>query len=400
MSKKKRKIVVEDIYFDSDGTDLEVSILKSDGSTTTGRALNCKHLPLTTALRTILGGAANLEAGLQYLKNNLKGEDATTENKGIVALATASEVQTGTNATKAVTPSTLKTLTGNANRIGLLQLATETEAKAGENTAKVITPSTLKAALNELSLPNSIEYGMGMDYVDNISVSFSAGQRFDNTYGYIGKATSEKIKKISETWKEGSNSGGRATNAPLTQDTEYYSFEIINIAEDKVDYGWDIVIDAANLLSDAAVSGYTHYRLRGSIFTESDSTDILPFNRTGNYFALRDSILPIDRVEGYLARTEEVIKVPTGRKVIIDGTLLYKTGSAVTTRAIWISSPDVNDQTIDKEGFCTAVSNANPIPTPIQIMTNTSGEISIKTTDDVCTFLKIYIHGWYDFELG
>lgn len=77
--------------------------------------------------------------------NPLGGDvrDASTTVKGIVELATSAEVIAGTDATRAVTPSTLKTLTASASRRGLVELATLAELNTGTDTTRAVTPAGL-----------------------------------------------------------------------------------------------------------------------------------------------------------------------------------------------------------------------------------------------------------------
>ena len=77
---------------------------------------------------------------------NFQLNSATTTRQGIIELANADEVIAGTDATRAVTPATLKALTATTGRTGLVELATSAEAIAGTDGTRVLTPSTLSAA--------------------------------------------------------------------------------------------------------------------------------------------------------------------------------------------------------------------------------------------------------------
>lgn len=69
--------------------------------------------------------------------------DASDTVKGIVELATAAEVQTGTDTTRAITPAGLVSLTASATRSGLIELATNAEVQAGADTVRAVTPAGL-----------------------------------------------------------------------------------------------------------------------------------------------------------------------------------------------------------------------------------------------------------------
>lgn len=96
--------------------------------------------------------------------------DASTTVKGVVELATNTETQTGTDAVRAVTPSTLASVTSTETRAGLVELATTIESQAGTDTVRAVTPSGLSAA----------SIGQGQTAQD-VSGSRSVGVTYYNT---------------------------------------------------------------------------------------------------------------------------------------------------------------------------------------------------------------------------
>lgn len=74
--------------------------------------------------------------------DNIK-QDATESYKGVVELATSSEVIAGTDNTRVITPSSLSALTANTSRAGLIATATNAETQALTSTTKAVTPSSL-----------------------------------------------------------------------------------------------------------------------------------------------------------------------------------------------------------------------------------------------------------------
>ena len=74
---------------------------------------------------------------------------ATTEQQGIVELATADEIIAGSDAHRVVTPAGLKALTGTTSRKGLVELATDAEAIAGKNANVVMTAYTVQVAIKD-----------------------------------------------------------------------------------------------------------------------------------------------------------------------------------------------------------------------------------------------------------
>ena len=71
---------------------------------------------------------------------------ATTENTGIVELATNEETISGNDSVRAITPAGLSARFSTTGRTGLVQLATSQEAIAGVNNSKAITPLTMNTA--------------------------------------------------------------------------------------------------------------------------------------------------------------------------------------------------------------------------------------------------------------
>jgi len=66
--------------------------------------------------------------------------DADETTKGKIEIATSSEVQTGTDNTRAVTPAGLQACTATVTRAGVVELATTAEADAGTDSARATTP--------------------------------------------------------------------------------------------------------------------------------------------------------------------------------------------------------------------------------------------------------------------
>lgn len=96
---------------------------------------------------------------------------ATTSQLGVVELATDSEVITGTDDSRAVTPAALSARTSTTGRTGLIRLATASEVSDGRDSSKAITPASLLAAFTKShdecgfqKLPNGmiVQWGMAL----------------------------------------------------------------------------------------------------------------------------------------------------------------------------------------------------------------------------------------------
>ena len=72
--------------------------------------------------------------------------NASETVKGIVELATAAEVQAGTDTTRAVHPAGLASLTATETRSGLIELATVAEAQAMSDAVRALSPARLASA--------------------------------------------------------------------------------------------------------------------------------------------------------------------------------------------------------------------------------------------------------------
>ena len=74
-------------------------------------------------------------------------DQATTTVLGLVYIATQTEVNTGTDTVKAVTPATLAGRTATESRTGIAALATQTQTNTGTDDATIVTPLKLKTNL-------------------------------------------------------------------------------------------------------------------------------------------------------------------------------------------------------------------------------------------------------------
>lgn len=118
------------------------------GGIWTREYLNWMFFAISKWIDWVRSNAMDKDSNLSDLENKVTAfgeikQDATTTVTGVVALATGSEVATGTDSNKAITPSTLLSRTSTATRTGVIQLATEAEVQAGSDSTKAITPATL-----------------------------------------------------------------------------------------------------------------------------------------------------------------------------------------------------------------------------------------------------------------
>lgn len=149
---------------------------------------------------------------------------ATTTASGVVELATPTETQTGTDGTRAVTPSGLASLTANESRKGLVELADSAETTAQLSNLLAISPANLKYAFTGsklengyMKLPNGwiIQWGIysatGGVYTANFNIPFPSACIF--ILGGVANA-------IPHTTDQVSNSAGLLSNTQFRITTD------------------------------------------------------------------------------------------------------------------------------------------------------------------------------------
>jgi hypothetical protein len=91
---------------------------------------------------------ASVTVASDWIQLEVNRDQATESILGLVTLATQTEVNTGTNATDAVTPATLAGRTATETRSGIAEIATQTEVNTGTDDATIVTPLKLKTLLD------------------------------------------------------------------------------------------------------------------------------------------------------------------------------------------------------------------------------------------------------------
>lgn len=126
--------------------------------------------------------------------------DAAIGIKGIVELATDAETQTGTNTTKAITPSNLSSRTATETRTGIAEIATQAETDAGVDDTRIVTPLKLKASLDSRVGGYAANFGDGVATSFNITHSLNTldvnVQIFENA---TGETVEAYVKRNSTT---------------------------------------------------------------------------------------------------------------------------------------------------------------------------------------------------------
>jgi hypothetical protein len=110
---------------------------------------------------------ASVTVASDWIQLEVNRDQATTSTLGLVTLATGTEVNTGTDANKAVTPSTLSGRTATETRSGLAAIATQTQVNTGTDDATIVTPLKLKTLLDNRT------GGYAANVGDGVATSFA-----------------------------------------------------------------------------------------------------------------------------------------------------------------------------------------------------------------------------------
>jgi hypothetical protein len=98
-------------------------------------------------LIALVNSASTTTYAANWTSLEVNRDQATTTVLGLVFIATQTEVNTGTDAVKAVTPATLAGRTATETRTGIAALATQTQTNTGTDDATIVTPLKLKTNL-------------------------------------------------------------------------------------------------------------------------------------------------------------------------------------------------------------------------------------------------------------
>jgi len=133
---------------------------------------------------------ASVTVASDWIQLEVNRDQATESTLGLVTLATSTEVNTGTNATDAVTPATLSGRTATETRTGLAEIATQTEVNTGTDDATIVTPLKLKTLLDNRTGGYAANVGDGT--ATSFALTHSLGTR-DVVVGIYDNTTYEEV---------------------------------------------------------------------------------------------------------------------------------------------------------------------------------------------------------------
>lgn len=115
---------------------------------TTAGTVNGVSFNVGDVLIATVNSASTTTYASNWLSLEVNRDQATTTVLGLMYLATQTEVNTGTDSNKAVTPATLSGRTATESRTGIAAIATQTQVNTGTDDATIVTPLKLTTLLN------------------------------------------------------------------------------------------------------------------------------------------------------------------------------------------------------------------------------------------------------------
>lgn len=169
---------VRDNPGDNSGTPVNEAML--------GDILQLMHALMAEAGLTFNGQPDNLVDSFQLydaFKGAVRNQTATTSAFGTVQIATQTQVNTGSDTERPVTPATLAGRTATETRTGIAELATQAETDTGTDDARMVTPLKLATTPTVLHVDGStivrrkiVDIGdWDMDGTANLSVAHTIG---------------------------------------------------------------------------------------------------------------------------------------------------------------------------------------------------------------------------------
>ena len=159
---------------------------------------------------------------------------ATSENAGIVALATEAETLAGTDAQKAVTPAMLAKLLATLERAGLIKIASEAEAKAGSDSSKAVTAATMKAAIDDRAASDQVAAGGSSVSKFLTPKSVLAIKASTGTVGLVELATEDEAKAGTDKERAVTPSGLKEAIAEAVVDATAEQKGVVQLATEEI----------------------------------------------------------------------------------------------------------------------------------------------------------------------
>jgi hypothetical protein len=230
-------------------------------------------------------------------------------------------------------------------------------------------------------------------------IDFATGRCVDSTSAVFMNFTSALTKRLDANWAAGTNQGMRNSAAAIT-DTTYHIYAVCKAAGADPDIYAHTSTTVATVITalqaETGGSAYLYARRIGSIMRASSA--IRTFSQLGDEFLLTDPPLDVD-VANTLTTAEllSTLSVPAGIKVT--ALINAMTFDASSGHAVYISSPDVNDEapSFTAGPGRTLAGYANLVAAQrVSVRTNTSAQIRSRSDLATVDTYRIVTLGWID----
>ena len=236
-------------------------------------------------------------------------------------------------------------------------------------------------------LPRSYLAGLGIsnnsiDPNKDIDIAVGECRSSDNTEDLT--LASVLVKQLDAAWAVGTNAGGLDTGA-VAANTWYYVFVIKRTDTDVVD-----VLFSTNSSSPTMPPNYTKFRRIGAFLTSAGS-NIVAFEQIGDKFSFDTPILDFSSA-GSATATTVSLTVPA---LVVEASFNYNSATPYT----YFSPLTAVDLAPSETAVPLATHNLPTDPGPgghgpINIMTNTSGQIRMRNASTVTVYIATL--GWVD----
>jgi hypothetical protein len=275
--------------------------------------------------------------------------------------------------------------------------STAAQARAGSSSAVNLTPANLL----DIGVLSGLLYGLTLsnnsgDATNDLDIA--AGSCIDSTNGEF-MTLAALTKRLDANWAAGTNQGMRNSAEAIDNDT-YHIFAVCKAGGADADiYAHEDPSEATALTALQAETGgsaYAFARRIGSILRIGAT--IIGFSQMGDEFLIKDPILDVD-ASGTLTTAEmlSTLSVPTGIKV--HALINAMTFDASSGHAVYISSPDVNDEAPSFTAGPGRTINgaANLVHTEtVKVRTSTSAQIRSRSDLATVDTYRVTTLGWID----
>lgn len=226
----------------------------------------------------------------------------------------------------------------------------------------------------------------------NNDIDIAAGKAVDSTGAYFLELTSGITKQLDAAWAAGTDAGGLFSGTKAS-DTWYHAFLIRKDSDGSIDAGFDTSIAAANI-----PSGYTAYRMIGSILTDS-SGNILGFTQKEDEFYWDTVIMDVKSINAGTSAVTRTLSTPLGIQTRPIAQIGYYDASVGQLVETMVTNPDETDTAPAADLWTNMLGGTAGVASSSQInvLTNTSSQIRTRqrttsSTGTLWIMTKGFVH--------